>query len=237
VKLDIAAVIAMSFLVAVAVALLCAGLYALFGKPSTHGGKERKQQVVSGFILGGGILLGIVLMGGLVGGSGVAFGIIQSTRPSRVAALFAVVASLLLTFSMIRYWAKHFAGWLAYGVFNGLLMVSSGHAVNDPSIAVPRWLSISVTILIFASASVCLRFAKKYMLNAADKAALMTWLLAFSVAVNIENTHAVYREQIALGAMLVGYLALVAAWQYHRATRRHHSLVVSMRSSTEQSPL
>jgi hypothetical protein len=50
----------------VGVALVYAALYALFAKPSTSQGKERKQEVINGFQLAGGILLGFVLMGGLV---------------------------------------------------------------------------------------------------------------------------------------------------------------------------
>lgn len=61
------------FALVVAAALLCGGLYALFGKPSTHNGEKRKQRVVNGFRLGGGILLGIILMGMLVSCSQIAF--------------------------------------------------------------------------------------------------------------------------------------------------------------------
>ena len=228
-----APVIALFALVVVAMALLCAGLYALFGKPSRHAGKKRKQNVVNGFQLGGGIVLGIILMGSLVACSQTALGIGQSTRLSRVAAFFIAVASLVLIFSMIHHWAKHFAGWVGYSAWNGLFMVSSGHLVNNPSILVPRWWSVSATVLIFTSGLVCLRFAKKYVLNAADKAALMTWLLAVTFGIDVESTHAVYREQFALGAMLVGSLALVVAWWYHRATRHRRPLIAPMQRSAQ----
>jgi integrase len=129
-------------------------------------------------------------------------------------------------FSMIRHWAKHFAGWVGYSVLNGLLMVSTGHLVNNPSVLVPRWWSISATVLMFTSALVSIRFVKNYTLNAVDKAALMTWLLAFTFAVVVESTHAFYHEPLGLGAMFVGTLALVAALLYRRATHHHR---VSMR--------
>jgi hypothetical protein len=110
-KPDLGAIIAVAALVLVATALVGAGLYALFGKPFSHDGKQRKQHVINGFQLGGGILLGIILMGSLVGCSQIAFGIIEAERLSRITALFIALASLVLVFSMIRYWAKHFAGW------------------------------------------------------------------------------------------------------------------------------
>lgn len=224
-KPDGAAIIAVAALVLVATALVGAGLYALFGKPSSPDGKQRKQHVIHGFELGGGIVLGIVLMGSLVVCSRIAFGIVESGRLSRIAALLIALASLGLILSMISHWAKHFAGWVGYSVLNGLRMVSTGHLVNNPSILVPRWWSISATVLMFTGALVSVRFVKNYTLNVVDKTALMTWLLAFIFAVDIESTHAFYHEPLGLGAMFVGTLALFAAWLYHRATRHHHASI------------
>ena len=131
---------------------------------------------------------------------------------------------------MIRHWAKHFAGWVGYSLLNGLLMVSTGHLVNNPSILVPRWWSISATALMFTSALVSVRFVKNYILNAVDKAALMIWLLAFTFAVDVESTHAFYHEPLGLGAMFIGTLALVAASFYNSATRRHRVSIAAGRS-------
>ena len=230
-------VIVLFALALVAVALLCAGVYGLFGKPSTHDGKERKRHVVHGFQLGGGILLGIILMGSLVGGSQIAFGIVESARLSRIGAFFVAAAALAITFSMVEHWAKHFAGWVGYAAMrNGLFMLTSGHAVNNSSVFVPRWWSVSAMALFIASALVCVRFTKKYVLNAADKAALIVWLLAFTCAVDVESTHATYREQFALASMLAGTVALVAAWSHHRNTHHHHHAAVeAIRSSAQQS--
>lgn len=220
-KSDVGAIIAVAALLLVATALVGAGLYALFGNPTGHAGKERKQHVIHGFQIAGGIVLGIILMGSVVGCSQIALGIVDSGRLSRTLALFIALASLLLIFSMVRHWAKHFAGWVGYSVLNGLTMISSGHLVNSPSIPVPRWWSISATVLMFTSALVSVRFVKDYTLNAFDKAALMSWLLAFIFAVDVESTHAFYHEPLGLGAMFVGTLALVAALLYHRATHHH----------------
>jgi hypothetical protein len=66
-KPDVGAIITVAALVLVATALVGAGLYALFGKPTSHDGKQRKQHVIHGFQLGGGIVLGIILSESLVG--------------------------------------------------------------------------------------------------------------------------------------------------------------------------
>jgi hypothetical protein len=234
-KPDVGAIIAVSALVLVATALVGAGLYALFGKPSSHDAKQRKQHVIHGFELGGGIVLGIILMGSLVVCSQIAFGIVESGRLSRIAALFIALASLGLILSMIRHWAKHFAGWVGYSVLNGLRMVSTGHLVNNPSILVPRWWSISATVLMFTGALVSVRFVKNYTLNVVDKAALMTWLLAFIFAVDVESTHTFYHEPLGLGAMVAGTLALVAAWLYHRATRHYRPSITPGERSVQRS--
>jgi hypothetical protein len=234
-KPDVAAMIAVGALVLVTTALVGAGLYALFGRPTSHDGKERKQHVIHGFQLGGGIVLGIILMGSLVACSQIAFGIVESGRLSRAAALFIALASLLLIFSMIRHWAKHFAGWVGYSVLNGLRMASTGHLVNNPSILVPRWWSVSATVLMFTSALVSVRFVRNYTLNAVDKAALMTWLLAFTFAVDVESTHAFHREPLGLGAMVVGTLALVAAMFYHRVTHHHRVSTTPLGHSVQRS--
>jgi hypothetical protein len=234
-KLDVGAIIAVAALVLVATALVGVGLYALFGKPCSHAGKQRQQHIIHGFELGGGIVLGIILMGSLVGCSQIAFGIVEPGRLSRIAALLIALASLGLIFSMIRHWAKHFAGWVGYSVLNGLLMVSTGHLVNNPSILVPRWWSISATVLMFTGALVSVRFVNQYALNVADKAALMTWLLAFIFAVDIESTHAFYHEPLGLGAMFAGTLALVAAWLYHRAKRHHRASITPGGRSVQRS--
>jgi hypothetical protein len=113
-KTDVGATIAVIALVLVVMALVGAGLYALFGTPSSQDGKRRKEQVIHGLHVGGGIVLGMILMGAVVGCSQIAFGIVELERLSRIGALFIALASLVLIFSMIRYWAKYFAGWVSW---------------------------------------------------------------------------------------------------------------------------
>jgi hypothetical protein len=213
---------AVTFLVLLGASLLCAALYAVFGRPSGQKGKERKRELINGFGLAGGIVLGFLLMTALVGSSAIAFGTVQSTRLSRGVAFFIALVVVALILSMIQRWANHFAGWIGYSVLNGLLMVSSRHSLNNPSIFVPRWWSISMTALAFLSAYVCLRFRKPYTLNVLDKAALITWILAFTFAVNVPGP--ADRQLVwSLVAMCVGCLALVLARWYQRAARHHHA--------------
>jgi hypothetical protein len=219
---DVGALIAKSVLAAVAAALLCAGLYALFGKSHTREGKKRKNHIVHGFQLGGGIVLAIILMASVVGGSQIAFGVVPGSTLSRWEGLFAALLAFVLVFLLIRWWAKYFAGWIGYSVWNGLLMVSTGHLLNNPSITVPRWWSVSTTAVVFVSALVCVRFANTDVLSRIDKASLMFWLVMFTAAIDIGSTHAAYRRQLGSAAMVLGCLALVLAWFYDRRGRHRH---------------
>ena len=219
---DVGALIAKSALAAVAAALLCAGLYALFGKPRTSEGKKQKYHIVHGFQVGGGIVLGIILMASVVGGSQIAFGVVPKATLSRWEGLFAALFAFVLVFLLIRWWAKYFAGWIGYSIWNGLLMLSTGHLLNNPSITVPRWWSALTTALVFVSALVCVRFTRTDVLSRIDKASLMFWLVMFTAAIDIDSTHTAYRRQLGSAAMGLGCLALVLAWFYDRWVGGHH---------------
>jgi hypothetical protein len=220
---DLATLMAISGLALGAVGLLSIGLYAVFGKPSSHEGKKRNQQVVHGFQLGGGVLLGMALMAALLTCSQIAFGIIDSPKLSKLSASMIALASLGLIFSMIRMWARHFAGWIGYSIWNGLLMLTSGHLLNNPAILVPRWWSASMIVLAFVTALVSMRFADGYELKWFDKAALMVWVVAFTLTAVVPNTHVFYQQVLGLLAMSVGCMALVAAWWFDRTTSQHRS--------------
>jgi len=88
---------------------------------------------------------------------------------------------------MIQRLAKYFAGWLGWGVLNGLLMASTGHLVNDPAIAVRRSVALAMSALCIVTVLACQRFTDRYKLHVVEKPALLNWLVAFTVAANAER--------------------------------------------------
>jgi hypothetical protein len=157
------AIPAILLLTLVAAALVFAALYALFAKPTTSKGKKRRQDLISGFQLAAGILLGFVLMGSLVGFAGIAFGAASSTlHVSRLIAGIISVSALVIVGLMVQRWAKYFAGWIAWGVLNSLVMASSGHLLNNPAIPVKRSLALTGAGLCFVAVLVTRRFTKSY---------------------------------------------------------------------------
>ena len=101
---------------------------------------------------------------------------------------------------------------------NGLLMLTSGHLVNNPSIHVLRWWSLSAIAMAVVTAICCVRFGEKYKLTLLDKSALMTWLLTFVLAVNAENVQTVGHHVVGAAIMWVGCVAVVIAWVVNRRT-------------------
>lgn len=212
------AVIAVLILISIALALLAAALYAVIGKPSSHEGRKRKQEIINGFQLAGGILVGFVLMGSLVGCAGIALGTITSEKASRlIAAVIALSAFILIALTVQR-WAKYFAGFIGYGVRNSLIMASSGHLLNSPEIPVSRSLALTMGALCLVSALASQRFTETYKLHVVEKAALMTWIVAFTLGANF--------ERFSLSTLSFGTLAMVFAWCLHhfRWQRGNHRI-------------
>jgi len=136
-----------------------------------------------------------------------------SPRISRpVAALIAVTAFGIIAV-MVRRWARYFAGWVIWGVYNSILVATSGHAMNNPSVPVSRPYALAVGAVYLFSVLPAVRFAKKYTLNVADKIALMLWILAF--------TGAALFPKVSLEILSAGSGALVVAWWLSRSS--HHS--------------
>jgi hypothetical protein len=209
---DAATILVASFLLVVAGALAFAALYAVYGRPTTPSGKERKRHVVNGFRLAGGILLGFVLVGTFVAAVGVAFFGNSARFTSKPLALFLAAISLTLISLMVQRWAKYLGGWLGYGALNGLLMLGSGHLLNNPAIPVRRSWALMMIGVAILSALVCLRFTEDYRLNVVDKIALVGWVVFFAIAANVEKYGAT--------ALTLGCLGLVFAWLYHRLLNR-----------------
>jgi hypothetical protein len=218
------AVIATMTLAVLTLALGAAALYASFGHPTSHAGKKRKQQVVSGFRLAGGVLLGIFLMVCAVYGANFAvFG--GSPRISRPVAAMVAVAAFGIIAVMAQRWAKYFAGWVIWGVYNSITVATSGHAMNNPAVSVSRPYALATGAVYLISVLPTIRFTKQYTLNVTDKVALMVWILAF--------TGAALFPKASLEILSAGSAALAVAWWLGRSehhgrgytpeVKRHHS--------------
>ncbi|MCU1285239.1 MAG: hypothetical protein JWO13_1589 [Acidobacteriales bacterium] len=181
--------------------------------------KQQKREVVNGFRLVGGIFLGCFLIGSLVVGFGETFGTIRDsnlsslTRPGAFAVALCSFAAIALT---VQRWAKYFAGWVGFGVLNSLIIASSGHALNNPSIHVGCGFALSMALVWLTSSITSLRFTNGKELNLLDKSALLSWVLAFAMFANLALAN---KPELALAMLSLGSLGLVIAWFFHRYHR------------------
>jgi len=72
----------------------------------------------------------------------------------------------------------------------------------------------------------CARFSEKYKLTLLDKSALMAWLLAFVLAVNVENVPTVRHHIVGAAIMWVGCIAVVIAWAVSRRISHKRGRIV-----------
>jgi hypothetical protein len=191
-RFEFGEVLALVFLLVVAVGLVFTALYAVHGKPATVEGRERQHHIVNGFRMAGGVLLGFVLVGTFVVSVGVGvLGVRLEPAPlsfsSRPLALGLVAVSLTFIALLAQRWAKYLGGWIGYGVLNGLLMASSGHLLNNPAIPVRRLSAFTITGIAILSAFLCRRFIEDYELSFVDKLAVVGWVVCFAVAANVEK--------------------------------------------------
>jgi hypothetical protein len=113
---------------------------------------------------------------------------------------------------MVQRWAKHFAGWIAWGILNSLIMASSGHLLNNPAIPIKRSLALTMAGLCFVTVLVTRQFTRTYKLHLAEKFALIAWIVGFALAVNV--------EQFSVPALAMGTFALVIVWLLHHSKSR-----------------
>ena len=212
-------------------ALVGAALDALFAKPSSSLSKKRKQEMANGFQIAGGLLLGFALMGSFVAFAGITLGVTSSTKfqVSRLLAGLIAGSALVVIGLMVQRWAKYFAGWIAWGILNSLMMASSGHLLNDPAIPVGRSLALTMAGLCFVTVLATRRFTKAYKLNWAEKFALMAWIVAFALSANV--------ERFSIPALTTGTFALVIAWWWHHSqSRRRAHRSIHRREPTADRP-
>lgn len=213
-----AQVLGLCLLMIAAGALGGVGVYALIGKPTSSDGKKRKRQIISGFSLGGGIVLGILLFAILVASIDAVFFGAQSGLQSKPLAIFLGCMSLGIIALTVHRWGKYLAGWIGYGILPALIASSSGFSHGRP---ISRSYALSCAGLSMVTVAASIRFTEKYTLNRVEKFALIMFVVVFAIGV--------HAERYTLPAFLFGCIGLVLAWVYTlvatRIIKRKHAHV------------
>jgi len=179
-----------------------------------------KDQVKSGLQRAVGWLLGGAWFGLVVWGILEAFGteanFSEGHHPSRflgylvlgvAAAIFAVTANR---------WKRVFPGIMLAATFGTLLELKHGHAVNNPSVLIPRPIALVQLVVIAGVTALSFTF-KKRPLNIVDRIAL----LAFAASIFVGGDE-ITRKELPL-ALIAGGLCVLAAWAYDRLRRRRRN--------------
>jgi len=176
-----------------------------------------EQEVKSGFRLAGGWLLGIAWFGLVLWGILESFGtdanFSEGHHPSRVLGYVVLGVAAAIFVATANRWKRVFPGIMLAATLGSLLELEQGHAVNNPSVLIPRWIAFLQLVVIAGVTALSFTF-KKRSLNIVDRIAL----LAFAASIYVGGNEAT-RQEFPL-ALLVGGACVLAAWGYDEVQRR-----------------
>jgi len=127
----------------------------------------------------------------------------QEARFPRIVGWLALALAVLIAFVTMERWVGALPAFLAYGVLNGLMMIGTGHVVNDASKTIPRGTAVAMTLLAAGSTVFGLGLASRK-LTRADRVALMGVLV--SVLAGIAN------ERLTLWSFSLMFCCLATTW-------------------------
>jgi hypothetical protein len=104
--------------------------------------RGKLAEVKSGLRLTATMLLGGAWLGLVFAGMAIAF---IPPRSPVTGWLILVIAALIMIATMDR-WVKALPGILGYGTFGGLLMIVSGHLLNQPWVGITRFDATMLTL-------------------------------------------------------------------------------------------
>lgn len=179
-----------------------------------------RDQVKSGFLRASAWLLGgawfALVIWGITNAFGTDANFLDGRHPSRILGYAILsVAGFILAATANR-WKRVFPGLMLAATFGALLELEQGHAVNNPSVLIPRWIALVQLAVIAVVTALSFTF-KKRLLTIVDRVAL----LAFAASIFVGGDE-VTQQEFPL-ALIVGGLCIVAAWAFDRLRHRPRS--------------
>jgi hypothetical protein len=144
------------------------------------------------------LLLIVVISGGIATGLG------YSPRPRPLGWVLFTVGTGVAVFTVDR-WAKVLPGIFGIATLNGLIIVISGHALNQPAIEVPRLVGALFTVVMASASFITASLADRHVTNI-DRAAYVGVLGCF-VAVLVCVMVSVERWEV---PVCIGFIAFIA---------------------------
>jgi hypothetical protein len=177
------------------------------------------QQVKSGLWLTAAWLLGMAWLGLVYWGIGAITepgGNLSEQTHSRFLGYMLLIVAAAIFVATANRWKRVFPGIMLAATLGALLELERGHAVNSPSVLIPRPIALVQLVVICGVTALSFTF-KKRPLNIVDRIAL----LAFAASIYVGGDEATRRELPV--ASIVGGLCVLAAWMHERVQRRRRS--------------
>jgi len=148
--------------------------------------------------------------------------------------LFLALGSIVMVWK-IDGWVKALPGILSWAVLSGIIMLSTGHSLNDASVSISRLDVLVITLFAGLSIALCRPLLKRK-LSLVDRigflgfaSSLAWWLGHESTRVSAQGGRPVGNEDAAgFTAMAVGLACLAVAWIYDRMRRGNHSMTTAV---------
>jgi hypothetical protein len=176
-----------------------------------------KEQVKSGFRRASGWILGCawfaLVIWGIINAFGTEANFSEGHHPSRVWGYVILGLAAMIFAATANRWKRVFPGIMLAATLGALLELERGHAVNNPSVLIPRWIALVQLGVIAVVTALSFTF-KKRPLNIVDRIALV----AFAASIFVGGDEAT-RQELPL-ALIVGGVCVLAAWAYDRVRRR-----------------
>ncbi len=182
-----------------------------------------KEQVNPGLRRTAGWLAGMAWLGlvfwGIVEAFGTEANFSEGHHPSRVLGYFILVAAALIFVITANRWKRVLLGIMIAATLGSLLELARGHAVNNPSVLVPRSIAFVQLVVVVGVTALSFTF-KNSPLNIVDRLALLA--CAASIYVGGEET---IQQKVPL-ALIVGGACVFVAWVVDRLrTNRSNNFV------------
>jgi hypothetical protein len=186
--------------------------------------KGIKSQVVGGLRLAALTLAGLGVAGLFFGGVAYAF---FPTGHSRILGwVFLIISTPVMIVEMNR-WVKALPGILGLAVLNGVLMLSTGHALGSRFVPISRLDVLGIT-LFFAASAVLSQAFKGRELNLVDRIALLAFVssiasrMGFTARIPATGgvASAPSKDPLTFIALGIGLCCLLVAWAYDRWVSR-----------------
>ena len=171
---------------------------------STREGTRRKLKKLS-FLAGlGAYVLFWILLTCITAGLIISFG--NTPRPKPLGWITFIAGYVLALWTVPR-WARILPGVFGPAALNGIIILSTGHALNQPSVPFPRWQALLLTVLMASGGLTTAPFMKKG-LSRTDQVACIGLLSCFvagftAIALSVE------RWESPIGIAFLAFLGLI----------------------------